>query len=280
MVKREGKLFKVRKVMPIEMGEVAAFCSPGPSDDNVRKLRRERRNWLTASSPGGLTVYVALDEKPPSWFKPGKGGVLPAELPALHDGVIAGLIEFAPVEATLYPVTGEGFLFIDCLRVAPLYENCGVGRALLRAVIGEARRRRLGVAVIAWENERVNDFYFMPAGFFRNAGFEVLEKDGRRVLMAIDYRPNATIKLIKVVPGEAGGWEVLYHPSCPASVAAAAEICEEAQRNSVPGVKTSSVGGREDVARRGLFLGLIREGKVIVNRLAVLRDFLSALKGT
>ena len=82
-----------------------------------------------------------------------------------------GHLEYIPIESAPRPVKGEDLIFIDCLFVEPKMRWHGVGARLLEACEEKAREHARGLAVIAYP-----DSLFMPAGFFIEHGFAVVQE--------------------------------------------------------------------------------------------------------
>jgi len=129
----------VRRAAPAEFDEVAAFCAGRGRDAKTREIKRRRRYWLEEMAPRGLTVLLALDPKPPRFLEFDGERVNSDELTLFADGLAVGLLEYVPIEETLYPVEGRGSLFVDCLwvipaRVIPAWRRSrGGGKRLPRA---------------------------------------------------------------------------------------------------------------------------------------------------
>ena len=81
-----------------------------------------------------------------------------------------GHLEYIPIEHAPRPVQGERLTFITCMFVQPKHRWHGVGAHLLEACEEKAREQSGGLAVIAYP-----DSLFMPAGFFVEHGFTVVD---------------------------------------------------------------------------------------------------------
>jgi len=266
----KGKVIKVRPAMPAEFDEVAAFCAGRDKDQKTREIKRRRRRWLEEMAPRGLVTLLALDPRPPRFVDVDGERVSRDELTLLADGLAVGLLEYVPVEETLYPVEGAEYLFVDCMWVIPPYVGRGVGRALMNAVVREARTRGTGAATVAWRGAQpAEGWSYMPESFFRGFGFDVVDEDGDRVLMAVSYGARGKPSFVRTPPFLDEGITFLCHPSCPASLWAAEELAREA---GTPGeakkVKVVEVEGREAARRYGALFGVCVAGRVVVNRLA------------
>lgn len=269
----KGKIVKVRPAMATELDDVAAFCVGRGKDPKTREIKRRRRYWLQEMAPRGLTVLLALEPRPPRFVEVGGERIGRDELTLLADGLVVGLLEYVPVEETLYPVEGRGYLFVDCLWVMPPYVGRGVGRALMDGVIRQARGSGSGVATVAWRGAApAGGPPYMPPAFFRSFGFDAVDEEGDRVLMAVSYGARGEPTLIPPSSTEDEGITFLCHPSCPASLWAAEEVRGISGGVDVGKVKITEVGGREGSRRVGALFGVCVDGRCTVNRLAFARD--------
>ena len=268
-----SKVFKVRPAAPAEFNDVAAFCAGKDNDAETATYGRRRRAWLEEMAPRGLKVVVAVDDAAPATLLIDGERVPRDDLTNFADGLAVGLLEYVPIEHTLYAVAGEGYLFVDCLWVIPPYLGRGVGRALLAAVIREARHREAGVAVVAWRGPQpYASWAFMPAAFFAAAGFEVVAADGDRALMTVSYGLKTKPAFVAAPPRDETAVEYLCHPSCPASMRGASRVGREAAARRATDIVCHEITGRDDVARYGALFGVCRAGRPAVNRLAFWRE--------
>lgn len=68
----------------------------------------------------------------------------------IFNGKIVGQIEYAPVEASGYPITGDGVTVMNCIWVLRKAKGHGLGRRLLADMM-ESEKKAVGFATIALE---------------------------------------------------------------------------------------------------------------------------------
>jgi GNAT superfamily N-acetyltransferase len=274
-----GKIIRVRQAQLTEFDDVAAFCAGRGKDPATRAIKRRRRRWLQEMAPRGLTILLALEPGHRRFIDFHGERVSRDELTLLADGLVVGMLEYVPIEETLYPVEGRGYLFVDCMWVMPPFVKSGVGRALMEGVVRRARAAESGVATIAWRGANpVPDWPYMPAAFFRAFGLEVFDEDGDRVLMAASYGVRGRPTLVPGRPPEDDGVTFLCHPSCPASLWAAEEVRGIAPGEEGEEVKVVEVEGRAGSRRYGALYGVCAGGRVVINRLAFAKDVAAEMK--
>ncbi len=273
-----GKVIRVRQAQPTEFDDIAAFCAGRGKDPVTRAIKRRRRQWLQEMEPRGLKILVALEPGRRRYIDFGGERTSRDELTLLADGLVVGMLEYLPIEETLYPVEGRGYFFVDCIWVLPPFTGSGVGRALMEGVIRRARVAEGGVATIAWRGANpADDWPYMPEDFFRAFGFEVVDEDGDRALMAVSYGLREKPHFAPVSRIEDESVTFLCHPSCPASMWAAEKVREIAAEAEGGEAKIIEVAGRTDVRRYGALFGVCAGGRIVLNRLAFADDVTAEL---
>jgi len=110
---------------------------------------------------------------------------------ATVDNAHAGFIYGVPIESASWGAVGENVMMIPCLYVVSDFSRHGLGRSLVEAVETDARDAGMeGVAVTAYRYA-AEDFWFMPAAFFDELGFEEIERRGSEVLLWKPFRSDA-----------------------------------------------------------------------------------------
>lgn len=118
---------------------------------------QRRISWLRSMEQFGLRVKVAL-----------------------LDNDHAGFIYIMPIEISPWPVQGTDLMLFPCLVSHSRFPQRGIGKLLIKAVEEETYRQNLkGLVTIAffW------DFWYMPAKFFINLGFQVADKRGEEAIL-------------------------------------------------------------------------------------------------
>lgn len=189
-------------------------CTHDDDMDNDReKAAPERETWLKDNLAKGLRVKVVVDNGKP-----------------------VGFVHCLPIELGAWGMSGIDIMTIPCLTLKYSYVyrqemGSGYGSALIEAVESEARKTRKGVAVLAYDN----DFWFMPASFFKRLGYRQISKQGDAVIMLkvfepvkppvmhrLNYQPN-------LVPGKVVV-DAFWNPICMTSlveIMRIREVCAE-----------------------------------------------------
>jgi GNAT superfamily N-acetyltransferase len=145
-----------------------SVCTHANDDnDEIEKAAPVRESWLRDNLTKGLKVKVAIDNGKP-----------------------VGFAHCLPIELGTWGMSGKDLMTIPCLTVKYNYiylrkTGSGYGRALIEAVESEARKTKKGVAILAYDN----DFWFMPASFFKKLGYQQVSKQDDAVIMMKSFEP-------------------------------------------------------------------------------------------
>ena len=254
-------------------------------DPGFRKTLKQgmslRKEFLKRMKMKGLSVLVAFEDvgKQERMDYPGVGKVKLKDL-SLKGKIPAGLIEYVPIEKTIFPVKGENLAFIHCIWVIPPYWKKGIARALMDNFM--ARTSHLsGSAVIAYEKESWWGFFdYMPKWFFSKFGFKEVERNGNSVLMFKNYG-NAKPPLLTHDPCPQGvkrGVEYFWSTQCPYSWWVAKLFDKEFGRATKFESILINTDKRKTVQKFGLTFGLRLNGKTVFNRMPSWDEIKKALK--
>jgi GNAT superfamily N-acetyltransferase len=144
-----------------------------------------------------------------------------------------GFLFLLPVERTSWYVAGQELATIQCLNVDEAYRGRHVGAMLLDAAEETARTQSKGMAVIAYDPSD----WFLPAGFFRDHGYQEVERRGTSVLMFKPFDDDATAPRFvrrqyrppRLVPAKVIV-EAFWSPQCLTTaldIVNVREVCEE-----------------------------------------------------
>ena len=168
--------------------------------DEIREAADHKQRWYGRMKDTGLRVKLAQDD----------------------EGVVGGMIQYAPVEQAR--VEGRDLYFVYCIWVHGYpegrgnFQRKGMGTALLEAA--EADVRSLGAkGMAAWG---VSLPFFMRASWFKKHGYRVADRDGIALLLwksfSVDAEAPVWVKQKKTPDAVAG--QVTVHAFidgwCPA----------------------------------------------------------------
>lgn len=258
-------------------------------DPGFRKTMKQgmslRAEFLKKMKKEGLSVLVGFEDvdKQERIDYPGVGKVKLKDL-SLKGKIPAGLIEYAPIEKTIFPVRGENLAFIHCIWVIPPYWRKKVGQALMENFV--ARTSHLsGSAVIAYEGQSWWGFFdYMPKWFFAKFGFKEVGRNGSSVLMFKSYGNAKPPELILSQPGSASTQkkakvEFFWNTQCPYSWWVAKLLGKEFGETSKFELELINTDKRKTVQKSGLTFGLRINGKTIFNRMPSWDEIKKALSG-
>ena len=143
------------------------FCLEDWSDE-MKEAGNHKEVWYSRMKDNGLRVKLALDD----------------------NGIVGGMIQYAPIEHSV--VEGEGLYFIYCIWVhghkqgRGNFQKRGMGKALLRAA--EEDVRALGAkGIAAWG---VRFPFWMRASWFKKQGYTTVDRDGISILLWKPFTHN------------------------------------------------------------------------------------------
>lgn len=142
-------------------------------------------------------------------------------------------IEYAPLEKSFCPVSGNNFMYIYCLWVAGSFKGKGYGKELLKYAIEEAKKQKKnGICVISSKKKKP---YLSEKKFFEKFGFETVDNIGEYQLLSLNFGKesphfNETAKQMKIKNKD---WTIYYSDECPFIANCIIEVKEFAKENKI-----------------------------------------------
>ena len=278
-------------------------------DPGFRKTLKQgmalRKEFLKKKMRKGLSILVALEDGggKEKIDYPGVGEVRTNDLSA-KGKIIAGLLEYVPIEEANFPVSGKNLAFIDCIWVIPPFWRKDVAKNLMKSFFQKTHDQNFsGAAVIAYQKESWWGFFdYMPSWFFQKFGFrEVdrdrnssmecpplggperlgfgshgscgqIERDGNSILMLKNYKDAKPPKFIlpksKSISKSAKiNAKLFWSGQCPYSWWVKKMTEKEFGKNSRIEFSFVNTDERKTVEKSGITFGLTINGKIIYNRM-------------
>ncbi|MFQ6031539.1 MAG: GNAT family N-acetyltransferase [Candidatus Zixiibacteriota bacterium] len=307
---------QIRKLKKDELDLAILPCV----DPGFRKTLKQgmalRKEFLKKKMRKGLSVLVALKDlkdlsgegKKEKIDYPGVGKVRVKDL-SMKGKIIAGLIEYSPVEETNFPVRGKNLAFIDCIWVIPPFWQKGVAKNLMKNFLEKTRDQNFsGAAVIAYKKESWWGFFdYMPGWFFQKFGFRKvdrdgnssmecppsgglerlrfgqIERDGNSILMFKNYKDAKPPKFIlskSKSTSKSGKTKarLFWSGQCPYSWWVKKLTEKEFSQTGNLEINYVNTDNRKTVEKFGITFGLTINGKIIYNRLPSWDEVKKALK--
>ncbi|MGQ9778437.1 MAG: GNAT family N-acetyltransferase [Bacillota bacterium] len=153
-----------REVSPDDIDDINVMCMmPGSKDPCALRESAEAR--LRAAAMGAKVFGAFLHGEP------------------------VGRIEMMPIEAAPLPLEGDGLWVVRCLWVLEKAQGLGIARSLMNLGLDAAQGSK-GVAVLTYPN-------WMPPSFFQKFGFEMVHRDGGRMVLMRKADPDAKVALAR-----------------------------------------------------------------------------------
>jgi len=226
-----------------------------------------------------LSMLVALEDgvKKEKMDYPGVGKVRTKDL-SLQGKIVAGLIEYVPIEKTSFPVEGKNLAFIDCIWVIPPFWRKKVATNLMKNFFEKTHEQNFsGAAVTAYQKESWWGFFdYMPSWFFQKFGFRQVERNGNSILMFKNYKDAQSPKFILYQPkstpkpkqkSERTKAELFWSGQCPYSWWVKKLAEKEFHKISNIELNFVNTDDRTTVKEFGINFGLTINGKIIYNRM-------------
>jgi GNAT superfamily N-acetyltransferase len=254
-------------------------------DPNFRKTLKQgmnlRKKFLKKMQKKGLSLLVAFEDvgSEKKIYYPGVGEVKVDDL-SLKGKIPVGLLEYIPIEKTIFPVQGENLAFIHCIWVIPPYQRKGVAQTLMENFFDQTSHFT-GSAMIAYEGESWWGFFdYMPRWFFDKFGFEEVDRDGNSILMLKNYGnaklPHLTLSpcpapngagLAPYCQGVGERVEFFWSTQCPYSWWVGKLLEKEFGKSKKFELKLVNTDKGETVQKVGLTFGVRINGKTIFDRI-------------
>jgi GNAT superfamily N-acetyltransferase len=158
--------------MQVEDEEFVGSCTHVQETEEWTASCWRRVPWLRAQHQHGLRAKVAL-----------------------LDGQHGGFLYVMPIEISPWGPVGHDLMAIQCLVVSSEARSKGIGHRLVAAAEEETQRQgRKAIVVVAY----YHDFWFMPATFFENCGFEIIQRQGSEAILWKVFDPPVELPTFPV----------------------------------------------------------------------------------
>lgn len=142
-------------------------------------------------------------------------------------------IEFAPLEYSWVPVSGDNYLYIYCLWVAGSFKDKGYGKELIEYAINEAKDKgKNGICTISSKKKKP---YLSDKKFFDKYGFKVVDTIGDYELLSLSFNNenpkfNDNARKMEI---DDKTLTIYYSPQCPYTNNCIKEIEEYSKENNI-----------------------------------------------
>jgi GNAT superfamily N-acetyltransferase len=277
---------EIRELKADELDYAVLPCVDPNFRGTLKRGMNLRKEFLKRMNKEGLSVIVALEEmgEQDCIEYPGVGRVKTKDL-SIRGKMPVGLIEFAPIEKTIFPVKGENLAFIHCVWVITPFWRKGVGKALVESFM-EKTSHLSGAAVIAYQGESWWGFFdYMPKWFFDKFGFKEVDRNGTSVLMFKNYQKAKPPEFILSQPDLTSDQKIkevefFWSTQCPYSWWVMKLLEKKLKKNPEYQFMLVNTDNRENAQRFGQTFGLRINGKTVFNRIPSWDEIKNALRLT
>ncbi len=143
-------------------------------------------------------------------------------------------IEYAPLETSWTPVSGDNFMYIYCLWVSGSFKEKGYGKELLEYAIEDSRNKgKSGICTITSKKKKP---FISEKAFFVKYGFKVVDTIGDYELLSLSFNGtdpkfNKNARNMKI---DNTDLTIYYTPQCPFTANGIKEALEYSKGHNVP----------------------------------------------
>lgn len=146
-------------------------------------------------------------------------------------------IEYLPLEYAWVPITGDGYMYIDCLWVSGKYKGQGYGDQLLEQCIEDSRKKGMK-GLCALSSKKKMPFLSDPK-YLKYKGFQVVDKaEPYFELLYLPFEEGGEAPRFRDCAKdgriEEKGWVLYYTNQCPHTEKYAPLIAQQADAAGVP----------------------------------------------
>lgn len=233
----------------------------------------QRLSWVKKKMKKGLEILVALQSPKNEIIKYKWVGKMQHSDLLVRNVVPMGLLESIPIEFALEPIEGEKSVFINCIWVLPPFWREGVGMALIKSFIKNAKKVG-GASVLVYECEKWfgTTIAYMPSKFFQKFGFKEVDRDESRVLLYLDLGSNKEPALIETKINESNSdicdFKLFVNNQCPWKCFMIDDIKKNIEKYPKVQFKIINTDNKRVINEYGISRGIIMNGKPLIKRMA------------
>ena len=178
-------------------------------------------------------------------------------------------IEYAPLEYSWTPISGNNYMYIYCLWVAGSFKGNGYAKELLEYAIEDAKSKgKSGICTISSKKKKP---FLSDNKFFEHYEFKVVDTIGEYQLLALSFnneQPKFN-KIARKMEIESKDFTIYYSPECPYTMNSIKEIEEYSKENNIKVniIKIDSLEKAKDVPCIFNNWANFKNGKFISNTL-------------
>lgn len=155
-------------------------------------------------------------------------------------------IEYMPLESAWISLTGDHFMYINCLWVSGRFQGLGYAKVLLEGCIKESLKQgKKGIVILSSQKKKA---FTMDYDFLIKQGFISVDHWNDYELMFLPLCDDVIMPKFNITKCQEEGFVLYYTYQCPFNIKYVQQLIEYCHQQNIP-MKVKHIQTREDALK-------------------------------